>query len=142
MAAESDGEESEGSDFSEYDDDSENDGEEDDEDDEPDPRTAEEIARDRHIEELLKAEREREAAKVRYRGARNNAPAPAAADPPDNKKRKRPKPPPKKKGSLRIFAAVLAVVSLAWAGYTVVLVQRHAERMRALGQTDALTMAL
>ena len=142
MPAESDEEESEGSDFSEYDDDSEDDGEVDDEDDEPDPRTAEEIARDRHIEELLKAEREREAAKVRYRGARNNAPAPAAADPPDNKKRKRPKPPPKKKGSLRIFAAVLAVVSLAWAGYTVVLVQRHAERMRALGQTDALTMAL
>ena len=140
MAAESDEEESEGSDFSEYDD--SEDGEEEDEDDEPDPRTAEEIARDRHIEELLKAEREREAAKVRYRGARNNAPAPAAADPPDNKKRKRPKPPPKKKGSLRIFAAVLAVVSLAWAGYTVVLVQRHAERMRALGQTDALTMAL
>ena len=140
MPAESDEEESEGSEFSEYDD--SEDGEEEDEDDEPDPRTAEEIARDRHIEELLKAEREREAAKVRYRGARNNAPAPAAADPPDNKKRKRPKPPPKKKGSLRIFAAVLAVVSLAWAGYTVVLVQRHAERMRALGQTDALTMAL
>jgi ferric-dicitrate binding protein FerR (iron transport regulator) len=139
MPAESDEEESEGSDFSEYD---SEDGEEEDEDDEPDPRTAEEIARDQHIEQLLKAEREREAAKLRYRGARNNAPAPAAADPPDNKKRKRPKTPPKKKGSLRIFAAVLAVVSLAWAGYTVVLVQRHAERMRALGQTDALTMAL
>ena len=59
MPAESDEEESEGSEFSEYDD--SEDGEEEDEDDEPDPRTAEEIARDRHIEELLKAEREREA---------------------------------------------------------------------------------
>ena len=57
MPAESDEEESEGSDFSEYDDDSEDEGEEDDEDDEPDPRTAEEIARDQHIEQLLKAER-------------------------------------------------------------------------------------
>ena len=59
MAAESDEEESEGSDFSEYDDDSEDEGEEDDEHDEPDPRTAEEIARDQHIEQLLKAERAR-----------------------------------------------------------------------------------
>ena len=50
MPAESDEEESEGSDFSEYDD--SEDEEEDDEDDEPDPRTAEEIARDQHIEQL------------------------------------------------------------------------------------------
>jgi hypothetical protein len=83
MPAESDEEESEGSEFSEYDD--SEDGEEEDEDDEPDPRTAEEIARDRHIEELLKAEREREAAKVVARwcttadGTRGCAPTAATA---------------------------------------------------------------